>query len=317
MRHRSPPRQRGIALILVLWVITLLTVIAGSFSYSMRTEALLARNQVNLGQSRALADGAVHRAIYESLRPRLLNAATDEAAKPWRKDGRVYSWRQGEATIAVSMLDESGKIDLNTASDALLKNFLRGVGGLDEQQAEQLLEAILDWRDTDDLRRPNGAEAAEYRAAGRNYTPANAPFDTVGDLQRVLGMTPALFAKLAPYLTVYSRQPGVNAASAERAVLLSLPGATPEAVDEYIARRDEARKNELPPPPFVPAAAFGAGDSGATRIRAEASMNGLRFVREAVYRPGDQRRVAFLYWAEGTYQGTSMVTTTNGNETNS
>jgi general secretion pathway protein K len=309
-------RQGGVALILVLWVIALLTVIAGSFSYSMRTEAMLARNQVSLGQARALADGGIYRAMFESSRPQV--SVDNEAAKPWQRNGRVYQWQQGEATISVRMMDESGKIDLNTASDALLKTFLQGVGGLDEQQAQSLLEVILDWKDPDDLRRPNGAEAADYRAAGRNYGPANAPFDSVGDLQRVLGMTPALYAKLAPYLTVYSRQPGLSPLVADRAVLLSLPGATAEMVDEYIAKRQEALNASQPVPGFPPANAFGAGNSGVTRVRAEAVMpDGIRFAREAVYRAGDPRRTQFLYWAEASYENGPMVAaTSNGSEAN-
>lgn len=317
-RRRGQRREGGIALIIVLWVIVLLTVIAGSFSYSMRTEALLARNQVSLVQARAAADGAIYRAIYEAARPPLISSA-EPTAQPWKKDGRVYSWQQNGTALAVSMLDESGKIDINTASDPLLKNFLKVVGELEDEQAEALLEAILDWRDTDDLRRPNGAEAAEYRAAGRKYTPANAPFDTVGDLQRVLGMTPALYAKFAPFLTVYSRQSGISAAAADRVVLLSLPGATAEAVDEYLAKRQDALRQNLPLPPF-PLAGAAAANSGAARIRAEAvTADGLRFVREAVYRTGDVRqRIAFLYWGEGGYDSAPKAVTAsvNGSETN-
>src|SRR6266446_2623336 len=59
-RHDQCNRQRGIALILVLWLTVLLTAIAGSFAYGMRTEALAARNTVSLAQARALADGAVN-----------------------------------------------------------------------------------------------------------------------------------------------------------------------------------------------------------------------------------------------------------------
>ena len=36
-------KQRGVALVLVLWVLALLTVIAGSYSFAMRTEAALAQ----------------------------------------------------------------------------------------------------------------------------------------------------------------------------------------------------------------------------------------------------------------------------------
>ena len=94
-------------------------------------------------------------------------------------DGTVHTWDADEARISVSALDESGKIDLNVASDALLKGLLKSAGGLDETQASRLVDAIGDWKDPDDLRRANGAEAADYRAAGSPYLPANGAFETL------------------------------------------------------------------------------------------------------------------------------------------
>jgi general secretion pathway protein K len=314
--------QGGIALILVLWIVTLLTVIAGSFSFSMRTEALAARNQVSLAQARTLADGAVYRAIYEASRPPQASYAnTPGGGRRWRIDRGAYkqTWQSADAVLSVSLTDESGKIDLNVAADALLKNYFKVVGGIDEQHAQQLLEEILDWRDADDLRRPNGAEEADYRAAGRSYKPTNAPFDTVGDLQRVLDMTPALYEKLAPFLTVYSRASGINAAAADRPVLLSLPGATPEAVDAYLAQRREAIDQNLPLPQFAPAAAYGAVATGAMRIRAQARLaDGTRYVRDAVYRPGgNPTRATFLLWEEGAYEVAPVDEKPNGTDAGS
>ena len=69
----------------------------------------------------------------------------------------------------------------------------------------------IDWRDADDLKRPNGAEEPEYRAAGLDYKPANAPFQAIEELQLVLGMRPDIYRRLAPSITVFSRSPGVNA----------------------------------------------------------------------------------------------------------
>jgi len=72
-RHRSgsvaPLAQRGIALVLVLWLTALLTVIAGGFAYAMRNEAQAARNTMSQAQARALADGAVARTVFELMRP--------------------------------------------------------------------------------------------------------------------------------------------------------------------------------------------------------------------------------------------------------
>jgi len=286
--------QRGIALILVLWLTVLLTVIGGGFAYGMRNEALAARNTLSLAQARALADGAVHRTVFELMRPKV-------SPEVWSPDGSVHVWDDAGARIAVTAIDESGRIDLNNAPDDLLKGLLRAAGGLDDDAAARLVDVIDDWKDADDLRRPNGAEAPEYQAAGLPYKPANAPFEAVAELQRVLGMTPALYAKIADSLTVQSRMAGINPAYASRAVLLSLPGATPEMVDTYLAQRRDALAAKLPPPPFqLPGIVVGTVNLW--RIHAEATTSdGVSFVREVVVRRGtDSRRLlVVLEWQEG------------------
>jgi general secretion pathway protein K len=291
--HGAVGRQRGVALILVLWLTVMLTVIAGSFAYGMRNEAMAARNTVSWAQARSLADGAIHRTVFELLRPKV-------SPDVWAADGAMHAWEEDGARIVVSAIDESGKIDLNSAPDALLKGLLMTAGGLDESSAARLVDVIGDWKDADDLRRPNGAEAADYKAAGSPYSPANAPFETVPELQRVLGMTPALYAKLAGNLTVQSQQGGINPTYASRATLLALPGATPEVVDTYLAQRRDALAARLPPPAF-PLTGFAAGPLNLWRIRAEVTMgDGVSFVREAVVRPGYQQRLmTVLEWQEG------------------
>jgi general secretion pathway protein K len=296
---RNRPRvhsQSGLALIAVLWLTVLLTVIASGFAFSMRSEVLAARNALSVAQARAAADGAVERMFFELLRPR-------EIPEVWRADGAGHAWQDHEAAITAVAVDESAKIDLNAAPDALLKGLLQNVGGQDAETAQRLVEAIADWRDADDLRRPNGAEAADYRAAGLKYGPANGQFAVVGELQRVLGMTPALFARIGDSLTVHSRRPGINVATASRDALLAIPGTTAEMIDAFIAQRSEARASKLPLPPFPAAQGFATGAAAVWRIRAQATMpDGVTFVREAVVRPSpDPRRaVVTLLWQEGT-----------------
>ena len=290
----SAARQRGIALILVLWLTILLTVIAAAFAYSMRTEALAARNAVSLAQARGLADGAIMRMAFELMRPRTIN-------ETWQADGLPHYWDEGDAHIAANAIDESGKIDLNSASDALLKGLFQAAGGLDVDAAQRIVDVIDDWKDADDLRRPNGAEAPDYQAAGLSYKPANAPFESVAELQRVLGMTPAVYAAVADNLTVFSKSPGVNPAFASRTVLMAIPGATAEVVDTYLAQRQNALAQGLPVPPF-PVQGGAAGPTNLWRIRAEATMpDGVTYIREAVIRPGGDllHPVTVLLWVEG------------------
>ena len=167
--------------------------------------------------------------------------------------------------------------------------------------AAHLIDAIADWKDADDLRRPNGAESADYQAAGLKYKPSNAAFETVGEVSRVFGMTPAVFARIAPSLTVYAKVRGINPATADRTVLLALPAATPDVVDAYLAARAQAQASNLPVPPFPPAAGFSAVGNSVWRIRAVAALpNGVTFGREAVVRQSlDPRRpLIVLAWLQ-------------------
>ena len=147
----------------------------------------------------------------------------------------------------------------------------------------------------------NGAKAPEYQAAGLTYGPADAPFETIADLRRVLGMTPALYAAVADNLTIFSRQAGVNPAAASRTVLLALPNATPDVVDAYIAQRNDALKNGQPVPAF-PLPGVSGAPINVWRIRAEVTTaDGTSFIRDAVLRPGGDVRhpLTVLLWQEG------------------
>jgi len=291
---RSMHAQRGIALVLALWLTILLTVIASGFAFSMRSEALATRNALSLARVRAAADGAVERMAFELSRPRVPDA--------WTLDGAAHSWEDGDVRISVSAVDEAARIDLNVAPDALLKSMLIAQG-VDDDKAAHIADAIADWRDPDDFKRPNGAEEADYRAAGLKYGPSNGPFETVAEVGRVLGVTSDLYARLLPIATVYSRQPGINPMTASREVLLALPNATAESVDAYLLQRSVAMASKLPVPPFPPAQAYLSGTIPVWRIHADAWLaDGVTFAREAVLRPsGDPARpMIALAWLEPT-----------------
>jgi general secretion pathway protein K len=293
----TPASQRGIALVLVLWLTILLMVIAGGFAFSMRSEAMSARNSLSLAQARAAANGAVERMAFELSRPRYPVA--------WASDGQLRRWREGDIDIVASGVDESSRIDVNAAPDVLLKGLMEQVGGADSDAAARIVDGILDWRDPDEAKRPNGAEEADYRQAEVPQRPANAPFETVSEVARVLGMTPAIYARIADSLTVNSRQPGINTATASRNVLLALPNATPATVDAYLQQRADALAAKLPAPPFPPASAFAAGAVPVWRIRTQATTpDGVTFAREAVVRPsGEPRRpLIALTWSDGMTQ---------------
>lgn len=273
-----PVAQSGIALVMVLWILALLSVIAGSLVFSSRTEMLMAGNLAALAQAEALADAGVNNAIHELVRPQ-----TD--LQRWKGDGLTHLWKFQGAELRVTIVDESAKVDLNAAPAVLLKGLFRALG-VAEPDADSLADAVVDWRDADDLRSLHGAEKAEYAAAGRDYGPANAQFETIEELRQVMGVNDDLFRRLERLVTVYSRQPGINAGVAPREVLLALPGATAEQVDLFLEQRRSLIEQGLPAPAFPGGQGFSTGPIGSVfSIQVEANLSdNVRFFREAVVR---------------------------------
>jgi len=237
--------QRGIALVLVLWVSVLITVLLASFSISARVEALQGRNLLDSTRARYAAEAGLHRAAYE------LRGNNPETR--WVADGRAYSFDFEGSKISVELYDETGKIDLNVADIATL-SALFGWAGLDLPGAEALAAAVLDWRDPDDLVTVNGAEASDYKAADRPYKPRNAPFETVSELQQVLGMSFELYRELEPLVTIYSGRAQPNPAFASPEVLALIPGMTPDLISLFVQQREAAvtAPGQVAPPLLMP-----------------------------------------------------------------
>jgi general secretion pathway protein K len=296
MKRASLASQRGVALVLVMWISVLLTVVATSFILERRTDAMVMHNAVSLARAEAAADAGVQRGVMDMYRSDLTSPGI------WKRDGTPQDWVFDGIPVRVELRDESAKIDINTAADPLLRGLLV-TSGFNEEEATQVLDAILDWRDPDSLKRPNGAEESDYRAAGLTYKPANSQFQAIEELQLVLGMRPEMYRRLAPSITVFSRQAGVNAILASREVLLAIPGVTSDMVDQYIARREDARKQNLPLPTFPQAGPYNAGNTMVATVKAQAHLDdGTVFGREAVaiLRPVPRKPVTFVAWRETT-----------------
>ena len=304
---------RGLALVTVLWVLTLLALIAASFSNSSRTEIKLAFNQVEGARAEALADAGLHVAI--------LGLLTNDPDRRWRVDGTVYGWRFGEGEIRVNVWDEGGKIDLNVAPDGLLKALFVELG-LGPAGAAELVDKIVDFRDPNDLRQLNGAEDRDYESAGLPYGAKDAPFETVEELRQVLGMTPDLFEAAAPALTVRGRQRVPHEPTASPLVKSALSGGGPDSAGsdgeldtgpEEISLDlgfDQAAPDPLPLPGSGEAGgeAAGEGEPGPElsvrsrvntfTVHAEArTESGSVFVREAVVEIGTAGEVPYEFWS--------------------
>lgn len=290
---RLPPArttgQRGIALVAVLWGLAILSIIAAAFLADTRSQGTIARNLMENAKAQSLADAGVYRAIAGIL--------SIDPAIAWRADGTAYQLSLGEGEVLITITDEGGKVDLNRAQDRLLRGLFEGFG-MPENDAAALIDAIRDFADRDDDRRPAGAEDGDYIAAGLEWGAKDAPFEAVEELQQVLGMSRPLYDRLSPFLTVYSGRAQVNPVVAPREVLMAMPGLGEEQVDALLARRAESGDARV------------RSVGTAFTIRAAAvTSGGGRFIREAVVQRTADRRNPYLirewrqFWTSQTSEG--------------
>jgi general secretion pathway protein K len=263
-------RPRGVALLMVLWLVALLTALVGGFALAARMEHLqgqvLARGVVAEQAARAGVEYGITRVGAEDLRLR------------WVADGRPYRWAFGDAQVEVRITDEQGKVDLNLAQADLLAALFRQFG-TDPDQATHLAGAVIDWRDGDTLTQPGGgAEDADYAAAGLPYGSKDEPFESIAELQQVLGMPKGLYARVAPYLTVFSGRANPDPAFAPAEVLRAM-GYDAERI---VAMRRAWSPGSGAPAPLLPdGQSLGGNISGTYSIESRAR---LREGRVAVMR---------------------------------
>ena len=206
--------MRGAALLLVLWLVALLTALVGAYALTARIEALQGR----VGSRGAMAQ-EIARAGMEYA---LVRVADRNPETHWQPNGRAYAWRFDGHDVQVRIIDETGKVDLNQADVPLLSRLMQALGEPPDA-SDALAAASVDWRDADDLSQPvGGAEDGDYAAAGRPYGAKDAPFETIAELEQVLGMTPDLYARLEPFLTLYSGRGQPDATYAQGPVLVAM-----------------------------------------------------------------------------------------------
>ena len=227
--------QNGIALVLVLWVLLLLTIITASFSLMARMDRLEANTLLSGTQARFSAEAAINLAVLA------LRDPDDETRM--RADGRVYQQELDGILVEVSAIDERGKLDINATEELSLANLFTG-HGLEIDDAELLAAAVLDWRDEDDLERVNGAEEDAYAAAGLVIGPANRPFMMTEELLQVMGMSYELYRKIEPGITVFSRAGEPDPAFAPVEALMALPDITYEEALNFVQERNSQQPGD-------------------------------------------------------------------------
>ena len=226
--------QRGMVLVIVLWIVTLLAVMAGGFAYSMRVETRLATSAVERAQARALAEAGIVYALAWQLDP--------NAQQQWSPNGDPREWEFGGERLRIQVTDAAGLVNLNSADAELLKLLLKTAGAEAGEQA-QLAEAILEWRgNASGLPLSHSANSGVAGQPG----PKNAPFESLEELGQIAGLNRNLYEQIARVSTVYSPHYGVNPQLAPAPVLRAL-GLDEQTVADYVQGRTRAVAGGSPP----------------------------------------------------------------------
>lgn len=282
-------REAGVALLLVVWLLALLTVISGEFMFSARVRATAERNKRDDLRAWALAIGGYHAALA-ALDAKITGASlaadgglllhydgAEEgtpalAEKVALGDGH-YSWR---------IRDEDGLQNVNDVQRPALSSILKQCGMGPGADRDTVVDSILDWRDSNREHRLNGAEEDYYRGLDPPYSAKDAPFDVTEELLLVRGVTPKLFAGGKDGTKTV---PGLRDLLSVHALEFNL-GTAPDALLEALNRKRPAK----PTPPSRHYAVVATGDPGGGAP--------ARSIRAVVRRDdsGDRRTFSLLYW---------------------
>ncbi|GAB7532532.1 general secretion pathway protein GspK [Pseudomonas sp. 3A(2025)] len=172
-------KQRGVALLLVLWVLALLgTLLAGliGWVHLQNRQALWQRQHT---QAVLAAEAGVGMAVLAQL--------DRDPQRRWKADGQPHALRFDEATLQVSLNSEAGKLDVNAAPVASFDRLLQACGA-SAGRAGQL------------------AQTLERRRGGNP-----APLRVIEEVRELPGMDQALYRCASAHLTMWSGLPAPDA----------------------------------------------------------------------------------------------------------
>jgi type II secretory pathway component PulK len=198
--------EKGIALLLVLWLITLFAVICAEFSSTMHTETVIVRNYKDGEQAYYTAEAGINRTIIEleraskSIRQ---NSAEDEEEPEfvyWEPGGGPYVFNIDDYICEVKIEDENNRLGLNAflkkakTNPSLLKSLLDNKVGLEGEERDIVADSLIDWWDKDhNITGINGAENDYYESLEEPYKCRNGEIPVIEELLMVRGIDEIIF----------------------------------------------------------------------------------------------------------------------------
>lgn len=249
--------ERGIALLLALLVLTILTALILEFDAEARREYRAAAAFRDEYKASMLTRAAVQaaRAVLQQdlLREKMTGQKYDGPTDIWAMPIKNYAI--GDGFLTAQIQDETGKLNLNdlassSGGDIEQKKKLVRAKRLFEllRINPSLVDALIDWIDQDEIPQPAGAESLYYQSLRPPYRSANSPLPGLGDLRLIKGFTPEIIERISPYVTVFPQEGGapMNINTADPLVIQTLdPSLTQTVAMEIVQGRPYKTKVEL------------------------------------------------------------------------
>jgi general secretion pathway protein K len=325
-KNRDPriDDQRGVALIVVLWIFVFLFVVAFDFSAAVREEATAAHRFNDETQGYYMAMAGFQKGLYDFLHQQ----PNRPGQLPGSQNSDLFdgSWREeklGDGMFRVRLIDEGGKININRVNEEILRRIFTNLG-IDDARRDIIVDSIMDWRDPDNLHRTNGAEDDYYAGLSPAYSARNGPLDTVEDLLWIRGVTAELFfgqadrkdhaqsdaprIALRDIFTVDSPIDRINLRTASAEVLHAVMGISLEKSRGFVEERKKSSEKTLAD--LLPLLGLGMGDPAlrlfiftnpaVVSVEAEGKVadSSLRRRVKGVVRLGGARGYELLRWLD-------------------
>jgi len=271
MKIRFQNSKSGIALIVVMIAVFVLSMLAGAFAYSMKVETKLAMNANNQADLEWIGRSGVEYARW--ILGQTMSCPYDSLNQKWAggpggacdtngplADISLTDVPVGNGKFSIKITDLERKVNVNTADPAVLEQAMKVIGA-DAEEGATIIDSIRDWIDRDDATHNNGAESDYYQGLTPPYNAKNGPLDDVSELLFIRGVrdNPEIYsadyynadrvdrfgnpippkqyaAHLVDVFTAISTG-RINVNTADRIVLQTIPGVDESMADQIIRVR--------------------------------------------------------------------------------
>ena len=234
----------------VLWIVLVISFISFALAATVRVELNSTGNSFDSERAVFMAKGAAEAVLQKLKDPKVFPES------PMREERGLYIVKFDSGEVRVKVETDSSRIDLNGADEKMMGAMFASMG-IEPDTSNALVDSILDWRDADDVARPNGAEINDYGSSfvGGKKLPRNAPFGDMLELMLVKHMTSEIYFGGVTYdpntnrnqktiglrdvATVGSGSNLIDVNTAPFEVLVALPGMDRSVAANIVAEREK------------------------------------------------------------------------------